>query len=283
MNEAPEAWTATLDAARAGAISPAVALARLALTGTAPDPVLLARLAGEDDALRSVAELASGRAHRLAKLARLAADGLDPAGEDMNAATAALFDRLAAEEPEAAVAFYSLGDPVLLAQSTEELAGVVRTWARVTGRRVLDLGCGIGRLSFALAGEAASVLGLDVSSGMIGRARAAMDGLASVRFEVASGRDLAGVADGGVDLVVAADCFPYLVRAELLAPMMAEIARVLAPGGDLLVFNWSYRGDPARDAADARDLAAPNGFQVLRAGEHPFTMWDAGGFHLRRE
>ena len=38
----------------------------------------------------------------------------------------------------------------------------------------------------------------------------------------------------------------------------------------------------AADIADARRLAAAHGFDVVRAGETPFTIWDGVGFHLRR-
>ena len=64
-----------------------------------------------------------------------------------------------------------------------------------------------------------------------------------------------------------------------LLEIEVHLRRALRPGGDLLVFNWSYRGDPARDEAEAR---ATPGFDVLRAGERPFRIWDGVGFHLRR-
>lgn len=79
--------------------------------------------------------------------------------------------------------------------------------------------------------------------------------------------------------MLAVDSFPYLVRAGVLEPQLAEFARVLRPGGDLLVFNWSYRGDEAADAAEA---AGAPGFTCLRSSERPFKIWDATGFHLRR-
>lgn len=269
-----------LDAVRAGAISPAIALARLALAGNAPDPARLAELAEADPALRPLADLAAGRGDRLARLAALARGGMDPDGPDMVAATAALFDRLADEAPEAGVAFYSLGDPELLAAATAELAAVVRDRAPVEGRRVLDFGCGIGRLAIALAPDAAEVIGIDVSPGMTAEAARRAGGAA--RFAVANGRDLGEWPDARFDLVVAADSFPYLVRAGIVGAQVAEIARVLAPGGDLLVFNWSYRGDADADAAEAREMAAAHGFDLIRTGERPFRMWDASGFHLRK-
>ncbi|HEX8383119.1 MAG TPA: class I SAM-dependent methyltransferase [Sphingomonas sp.] len=272
---------AVLRACAAGEISPQIAVARLVLSGEPVDPEALAVRAASEPAaspLHALAALAAAHAPRLATLGRIARQGLDPEGPDLLAATAALFDRLAGEEPEAAVAFYSLGDPALLAAATAELVAVVRAWVPVAHRAVLDFGCGIGRAAIALAPHASGVVGVDISGGMVGQARARAAGLANVTFEVSDGGALPFV-DAAFDLVLAVDSFPYLVRAGVIEARLAEMARVLKPGGDLLVFNWSYRGD---DAADAREAAGAAGFAVVRSGERPFAIWDATGYHLRR-
>jgi SAM-dependent methyltransferase len=270
-----------LRACAAGEISPQIAVARLVLSGAPVDPEALAASAAGEPAgspLRAVAALAAAHAPRLARLGRIARQGLDPEGPNLLAATATLFDRLAGEEPEAAVAFYSLGDPALLAAATAELVAVVRAWAPVEGRVVLDFGCGIGRATIALAPYAGRVVGVDISAGMVGQARGRAAGLANVSFEVSDGGALP-FPDAGVDLVLAVDSFPYLVRAGVVEARLAEMTRVLQPGGDLLVFNWSYRGD---DAADEREAATAPGFAVVRSGERPFAIWDGTGYHLRR-
>ncbi len=270
-----------LRACAAGEISPQIAVARLVLSGSPVDAeALAARIKGEPagSPLHEVAALVAAHALRLARLGRLAAGGLDPEGPDLLAATAALFDRLAGEEPEAAVAFYSLGDPALLAGATAELVAVVRAWVPLEGRAVLDFGCGIGRAAIALAPSVGRVTGVDISGGMVGQARGRAAGLANAAFEVSDGGALP-FADGSLDLVLAADSFPYLVRAGVVEARLTEMARVLRPGGDLLVFNWSYRGD---DAADAREARAAPGFMVVRSGERPFAIWDGVGYHLRR-
>ncbi|KMO30787.1 hypothetical protein VQ03_28055 [Methylobacterium tarhaniae] len=275
---------AILDACGRGEISPQIALSRLLLAGGEVDAGHLARVAASrpgSDRLAALARLAARHSDRLPELARLARAGLWPGGEDFPAATAILFDRLATEAPEAAVAFYSLGDPDELAAATAELVRVLRAWSPGTAGRILDFGCGFGRVALALADGAASILGLDLSAGMIAEARRRAAGRDAVRFVQGDGHRLPA-ADGAIDLVVAADSLPYLVSAGTVAPFLAEAARVLAPGGDLVVFNWSYRGDPGLDAEEAQTLAAAFGFAVLRAGERPFTIWDASGFQLRR-
>jgi ubiquinone/menaquinone biosynthesis C-methylase UbiE len=182
------------------------------------------------------------------------------------------------------VALYSMGDAGELARATDELVAVIRAWADPAGRRVVDLGCGIGRVALALEGEAAAVTGVDVSAGMVAAARARAPAGSITRFAVGNGRDLAMLEDASADLVLAADSWPFVVRGgeAIVAGLVAEVARVLAPGGDFLVFNWSYRGDLTWDVSDAEALAAAHGFDLLRAGERPFAIWDGIGFHLRR-
>lgn len=149
---------------------------------------------------------------------------------------------------------------------------------------MVDLGCGIGRVALALADDAADVTGVDVSAGMIAAARARAGERPTLRFVQGDGRGLAMLPDASADLILAVDSWPFLVPAGPAAvdAMVSEIARVLTPGGDFLLFNWSYRGDPARDEAEARTLADRHGLEVVRAGERPFAIWDGTGFHFRR-
>lgn len=192
------------------------------------------------------------------------------------------FDRLAATSPEAGVALYALGDPALLAAATAEVVEALDGWGLLgEGRDALDLGCGMGRFTEAMAPRLRSVLGLDISPGMVAEARR-RSGRPNAAYAVGSGRDLAGVTDATVDLVLAADVFPYLVEAGLAAAHVAEVARVLRPGGVAAVLNYSYRGDEARDRADLAAAAEAHGLAVERAGERPFRLWDAAAFVLRR-
>jgi SAM-dependent methyltransferase len=281
MSDVPAAWAPVLDSHKAGETSAPLALAKLMLADPAARPdQLLPDLAKDDPAFAELGALATAQSERLDGLRQLVADGLDP-GDTLDA-TRALFDRLARDAPEAGVAIYSLGDPALLAAATAELADLIDRWVPTSGRAVLDFGCGIGRLAAALAARGASVTGVDLSAEMIVEARRRAGERAT--FLQVGGDGLPELADGRFDLVIAADSFPYLVRAgtPVLRRQLAEFARLLRPGGDLLVFNWSYRGDPARDVEEAHELGGSAGFEVLRAGEHPFRIWDASAFHLRR-
>src|SRR5439155_26315198 len=92
--------------------------------------------------------------------------------EAMN--TAAGWERYARERPEFAVltdgttgsAFFASGE-----RAVEERLHVVRALGYTVGPRALDLGCGMGRLSLALALHFQEVIGVDHSRTMIGLAR----------------------------------------------------------------------------------------------------------------
>lgn len=75
--------------------------------------------------------------------------------------------------------------------------------ALVQGKRVLDLGCGDGRLALGVARYARSVVGVDPDQELIaiatGRARDA--GLRNVRFVAAAGQELP-FDDGAFDVVI---------------------------------------------------------------------------------
>jgi SAM-dependent methyltransferase len=195
-----------------------------------------------------------------------------------------IFDWAVEQSEAGSVALCSLGDPALLDAGTAEVVAALEAWG-VLGRyrRVLQIGCGTGRFEAALASRVAEVWGIDVSAGMIARARRRCRGLGNVHLAQCSGRDLADFESGRFDLVYAVDSVPYIVQAEsgLVERHFAEVRRVLRPGGDFMLFNYSYRDDVALDRADVGRLAAEYGFRVLVDGTRPFRLWDGVAFQLR--
>ncbi|XYI00739.1 GNAT family N-acetyltransferase [Sorangium sp. So ce1128] len=207
------------------------------------------------------------------------------AGADAPARTARLFDELCARSEEASVAAYSLGDPELLERATREVVELLERWGLLgEDRAILQIGCGIGRFEAALAPRVREAWGLDVAPRMVEAARRRCAGLPNVVLAVSSGVDLGDVPPARFELVYAVDSFPYLVAAgeAVVDRHVAEARRVLRPGGELVILNYSYRGDLARDAADVARLAARHGFDVLASGERPFSLWDGRAYRLRR-
>jgi len=99
------------------------------------------------------------------------------------------------------------------------------------GRRVLDVACGEGYGAALLAGEAASVLGIDLAPEAIAHARARYPH-PRLRFEAGDATRLQGVDDASIDLLVSFETLEHLADHDGL---LAAFARVLAPGGLLLI------------------------------------------------
>jgi SAM-dependent methyltransferase len=94
----------------------------------------------------------------------------------------------------------------------------------------LDYGCGVGRLSRALAGEFAQVVGVDFSQSMLEEARRANAGIANLRFERNDGRSLPVIATGCVDFVYSVIALQHS-PAQAQREIIREFGRVVAPGG----------------------------------------------------
>ena len=109
------------------------------------------------------------------------------------------------------------------------------------GDRVVDLGCGWGTFSFALAGRVAEVVGVDFSEKSIAlcNRRLEREPRPNVRFVCADG-GATGLEGGSWDLVLAADLFEHLYPDDSVR-VAEEAFRLLRPGGRFSV--WTpYRG-----------------------------------------
>ena len=276
----------------AGLISPEVGVARLLLAGATAQGIAdaLARRPAHPQ-LAAMARLAAGRADALDRLAAEVAanwdnhDASGPTAQAGIARIAAFFDQAVAHSPEASVALYSLGDPAILAAATAEIVEWLQRHSLLhQDADVLDLGCGIGRVAAARAPRCRSVLGLDVSAGMVAEARRRHADLHNVRFEQTSGQDLAAQPAAAFDLILTIDSFPYIVQTGRATAdrHVADAARILRTGGALAILNMSYRAGTAEDETDARRWAAEHGLTLRHAGERPFTIWDGTAYVLRR-
>jgi SAM-dependent methyltransferase len=96
---------------------------------------------------------------------------------------------------------------------------------------VVDIGCGLGRLSRALAARAGRVLAVDVSSEMIERARELNAHLGNVEWLVGDGESLAGIEDASADAVVSHVVFQHIPDPAITLGYVREMGRVLRPGG----------------------------------------------------
>ncbi|MFM8238355.1 MAG: class I SAM-dependent methyltransferase [Actinomycetota bacterium] len=124
-------------------------------------------------------------------------------------------------------------------RAPEHDIGALAPLAALTGRRVLELGCGAGQWATTLGGRGVEVTGLDLSRAQLGHARRADADLPLVlgdgeHLPFAAGSFAAVLSDHGA----LSFCEPAVIA--------AECARVLEPGGilafcvthPLLVLTW---------------------------------------------
>lgn len=97
--------------------------------------------------------------------------------------------------------------------------------------RVLDLGCGVGRLTRVLARRVALVHGLDVAQAMLDRAEELNADLDNVRWLHGDGATLRPLADGSVDACLSFVVFQHLPDPQITLGYVREMGRVLVPGG----------------------------------------------------
>lgn len=195
------------------------------------------------------------------------------------------FNRAVTLDEEASVAAYCLGDTAILDACTRETIDLLDRWGVLAAdRAALDLGCGIGRFSAALAPRLLQVHGVDISPKMIAAARRRCAHLPNVHFHRGSGHDLGRFADSSFHFVLAADSFPYIFQGgpDLVAIHFLEIARVLKPGGDFVLLNFSYRASRQADRRDVERLCRTFGLQLAIPGSQPFKLWDAEAYLIRR-
>jgi ubiquinone/menaquinone biosynthesis C-methylase UbiE len=107
---------------------------------------------------------------------------------------------------------------------------IVELAGEVTGRRILDAGCGAGPVSSALRERGAIVSGFDLSAKMVELARQRLG--ADTDLRVADIAQPLPYPDGAFDDAVAALVLHYL---EDWSGPLAELRRVLKPGGRLIV------------------------------------------------
>lgn len=145
----------------------------------------------------------------------------------------------------------------------------------LTGKRVLDLGCGLGyHCQWALAAGAASVTGLDLSENMLAAARARCAGL-PIRFERAD-LETADFGTAQYDVAFSSLAVHYLADFD---DFCARVRRALTPAG-CFVFSMEHPVYAARanpeSVLDARGHPVAAVDEYLREGER-VTDWIAQG------
>jgi SAM-dependent methyltransferase len=152
--------------------------------------------------------------------------------------------------------------------------------------RVLEIGCGAGRGTRALAQIFGEVYGVDISGEMVRQARAALTDLSHVRIFQNSGKDLEVLGNTHFDFAFSSIVFQHIPSREVIESYIREVRRRLRRG---CLFKFQVQGghtidNPPDDTwlgvtfteQEARDMALGCDFEMrynYGAGTQYFWLW----------
>ncbi len=134
--------------------------------------------------------------------------------------------------------------------------GDTQSWSMV------EIGCGLGRMTHRFAERFGRVYSVDVSPEMLKRAGAQWARLANVEFILGHGNDLPGIADRSIDFVFSYIVLQHVPEPTIVKDYLRETARVLKPGG---LAYLQFRTDVLAPRYTPPSIA----FRAFRAATHP--------------
>jgi SAM-dependent methyltransferase len=152
--------------------------------------------------------------------------------------------------------------------------------------RVLEIGCGAGRVTRALAEVFGEVHAVDVSGEMIARATAALRDKPHAHAYQNNGMDLTVVPAGEFDFAFSTIVFQHIPSRAVIENYVREVNRLLRQGA---LFKFQVQGDVSLEnepddtwlgvgfsEEQAREMAEKCGFEPRHmhgAGEQYFWLW----------
>ena len=106
--------------------------------------------------------------------------------------------------------------------------------------RVLEIGCGAGRITRALAGLFGEVHAVDVSGEMVSKARAALADRPNAFVYQNNGKDLSVLGDRVFDFAFSTIVFQHIPSYAVIESYVREVHRLLRPGA---LFKFQVQGD----------------------------------------
>jgi SAM-dependent methyltransferase len=151
--------------------------------------------------------------------------------------------------------------------------------------RIVEIGCGAGRMTKALARVFGEVHAVDISAEMIRIARARLADLPNVVFRHNNGMDLAELPSDQFDFALSFIVFQHIPSKAVIESYVKEVGRVLKPGR---LFKFQVQGGTMANEplstwlgasytrAEMEELAQRHGFELRYAhgeGTQDFWVW----------
>ena len=181
--------------------------------------------------------------------------------------------------------FYASGEQEVRHYIRSDIDNICRG-ANPREMRVLEIGCGVGRVTRALSNLFGEVHALDVSGEMIAQARTALAGRANVHLYQNNGHDLSVLPALTFDFAYSSIVFQHIPSRKIIENYIREVHRVLKPGA-LFKFqvqgNTELKSDPSdtwRGAPisqqQAREMAQATNFEMRYdhgSGQQYYWLW----------
>ncbi len=186
-----------------------------------------------------------------------------PKGEDVNE-----FDLR--ESGKSDYEKYVSGDPLL--------ARIIRGAEKP---QVLEIGCGLGRMTEFFPQHFNQTAATDISDVMLASAKKRLLDLPQIEFNLTDGKNLAA-ADNAFHLVFSYQTLQHLPTKEILAEKLKEIYRTLKPGGIAKLhlrtgrgpYKWNWAYGVSTTPAEMRNLSEKTGFKFLNyQSEDAKSFW----------
>ncbi|MBI2753347.1 MAG: methyltransferase domain-containing protein [Betaproteobacteria bacterium] len=182
--------------------------------------------------------------------------------------------------------FFAAGEREVQEQILSDMTNICRG-KRPKRMKVLEIGCGAGRVTRSLAALFGEVHAVDVSGEMARLARQAVAGCPNATVYQNNGADLDMFSGRSFDFAYSCLVFQHIPSREIIESYVREVYRVLRPGG---LFKFQVQGDTGIGEPPPEDtwlgvpwseeqivaLAARCGFESryrYAAGEQYFWNW----------
>jgi len=140
--------------------------------------------------------------------------------------------------------------------------------------RILEIGCGAGRMTLALSRVFGRVDAVDISPEMIAQARVALAARTNVYLYVNNGADLSMFSDDTFDFAISAIVFQHIPKQAIVENYIKETWRVLRPES---LFKFQLQGCPIAEKhantwvgvgfneKQMQNIAARSGFEITQS------------------
>jgi len=150
--------------------------------------------------------------------------------------------------------------------------------------RILEIGCGIGRIMSMMAEIFGEVIGVDVSKKMIEIAKEKLSKFQNCKVYENNGKELSMFSDNYFDFCYSVIVFQHVPNKEIISNYVKETARILKPGS---VFRFQVYGDVLHkqrtpntwvgvsfNQQEMHKIAKENNFEILEEeGEKTVRYW----------